>query len=155
MGASIAVPAGNGRVILRAAAKGSQDYACAPVVVDGGTSYAWSLTGPHATLTDCHAVEIGRHFASDGGAGAPEWQTVDGAYIVAHKSAASTTDGGSVPWLLLTVDGHGGSAPFTEARYVQRVNTSGGVAPSAPCDASRVGTLQKVPYAADYFFYGP
>lgn len=53
----------------------------------------------------------------------------------------------SAPWLLLSVDGRGGTAPFTDARYVQRVRTSGGIAlgialgiaPSSPCDASRVG----------------
>jgi hypothetical protein len=151
--AAIAVPGGNGRILLHAAANGSQNYRCGPLTVDGGTSYAWSLVGPEAALNDCHAAPIGRHFASD--AGAPEWQMLDGATVVAHKVAASTGDGRSVPWLLLSVDGHGGSGPFTEARYVQRVHTTGGVAPDAPCDASRVGTLQKVPYVADYFFYGP
>ncbi len=150
---SIAVPAGNGHVVFHAAAKGSQNYACGPVTTDGGSSYAWSLTGPEATLDDCHAATMGRHFASD--AGGPEWQTLDGAYVVGRKIAASKVDSRAVPWLLLSVDAHGGAGTLTGARYVQRVRTVGGVAPATRCDASRAGTTEKVPYAADYFFYAP
>lgn len=151
---NIAVPNGNGHVVLHAAAKGSQNYTCTPVAGVGGVTYSWWPAGPEATLIDCHSAALGQHFASDAGAGAPEWQTLDGAYVVAHKAAASTVDPGAVPWLLLNVDRGSGTAPFTDTRYVQRVRTSGGVAPNARCDPSRVGALEKVPYTADYFFYG-
>jgi hypothetical protein len=102
------------------------------------------------------APAVGHHFASDAGASAPEWQTLDGTYVVGHKVAAFTPDAGppSVPWLLLQATGHGGSGTLAQTGYVQRVDTDGGVAPSAACDPSHVGTTQKVPYAADYFFYG-
>ncbi len=150
---SIAVPSGNGRVVLHATAKGSQNYACTPVAVDGAMTYTWSLLGPEATLSDCHSEALGHHFASD--AGTPEWQWLDGATVRARKIAASTPDSGSVPWLLLRVDGRGAGAPFTDARYVQRVRTSGGLAPAGGCDASHAGTVRKVAYSADYFFYGP
>jgi hypothetical protein len=153
VGAPIAVPDGNGRLVLHAAAQGTQNYVCAAVAGDGGTGYAWSFTGPEATLTDCHGVTMGRHFSSD--AGPPEWQLSDGSYVVAHKMAATSGDGRSVPWLLLGVDGHGGGGPMAEARYVQRVHTVGGVAPSAPCDVSRIGTSEKVGYTADYVFFAP
>jgi uncharacterized protein DUF3455 len=149
---SIAVPSGNSRMVLHAAAKGSQNYACTPVAVDGAMTYTWSLLGPEAVLTDCHSEALGHHFASD--AGLPEWQWVDGAYVVARKVAASTAGKDSVPWLLLRVDGQGRGAPFTDARYVQRVHTSGGLAPVGGCDASHAGALRKVAYSADYFFYG-
>ncbi len=151
--APIVVPSGSGRILLHAVAKGSQNYRCASLAVDGGAGYAWSLVGPEATLSDCHAATIGSHFATD--AGAVEWQMPGGAYVVAHKVAASTVDVGSVPWLLLSVDRHDGSGPFAKARYVQRVHTLGGVPPNESCDASREGTLQKVPYSSDYIFYGP
>jgi hypothetical protein len=142
--------------VLHAAAAGSQNYVCAAARVDGGAGggYAWSFAGPEAVLSDCHAAAIGHHFASDAGASEPEWQTLDGAEVVGHKIAALPVDGG-VPWLLLGVDGRSGSAPFTAAKYVQRVTTSGGLAPAAPCDAAHLGALAKVPYTADYFFYGP
>jgi hypothetical protein len=154
--ASIAAPAGNARVVLHLAGAGSQNYACAAVASDAGkTSYAWSFRGPEAALSDCRGTPLGRHFASESGATAPEWQLADGAYVIAHKTAASSPGGGAVPWLLLSVDGHSGAGPLTEARYVQRVHTSGGVAPGTPCDATNVGAVQKVPYSADYFFFGP
>jgi hypothetical protein len=149
----IAVPAGNERMVLHASAAGFQNYACSAADADGAVAYAWSPVGPDATLVDCHATPIGHHFAVDGGA--PEWQMLDGAYVVAHKLAASMRDGRSVPWLLLSVDRSGGSAPPAEARYVQRLSTSGGVAPGASCDARNAGAIEKVPYTADYFFYAP
>lgn len=153
VGAPIAVPAGNGRLVFHAAAQGTQNYTCASVTGDGGSGYAWSLTGPEATLSDCHGVTIGRHFASD--AGPPEWQLSDRSYVVAHKMAAASGDGRSVPWLLLGVDRHGGTGPVAEAHYVQRVHTVGGVPQSAPCVASQVGTTEKVGYTADYVFFAP
>jgi hypothetical protein len=153
---SIAVPAGNARLVLHASAAGSQNYTCAAAPSDGGAaSYAWSFSGPEAALSDCHGAVLGRHFASDAGPTAPEWQTPDGAYVIGHKTAAFAPGGGAVPWLLLGVDGHGGAGPVTEARYVQRVNTSGGVAPGSPCGAGNVGAVEKVPYSADYYFYAP
>jgi uncharacterized protein DUF3455 len=148
---SIAVP--GGRVVAHAVANGTQNYVCGRAPGDGGEGHAWTFVGPEATLSDCRAVLIGRHFASDGGA--PQWQMLDGAYVVGHKVAASTPDGGagSIPWLLLAADREGGSGPLSEARYIQRVNTSGGASPGAACDATRAGATQKVPYTADYFFF--
>src|ERR1700722_19678349 len=59
---AIAVPTGNERVVLHAAATGSQNYVCGAVSGDGGApGYAWSLAGPEAALSDCHAVSIGHH----------------------------------------------------------------------------------------------
>jgi hypothetical protein len=141
---------------LHAAAKGTQNYACtAGGAADGGASYAWALKGPEAMLNDCNGAPIGHHFASD--AGTPEWQLNDGTFAVAHKKAAFAVDGGAVPWLLLAVDARGGTAPLAQAQFVQRVNTRGGVAPGGGCDATRAasGGLEKVPYEADYFFFGP
>lgn len=162
----IAPPAGNASIVLHAAAGGTQNYACGPAAAaDAGSappsgdapSYAWKFAGPEATLDDCHGAPIGRHFASDAGASAPEWQTSDGASIVAHKVAASSPDGGApaVPWLLLATDHAAGTGPLAAVTYIQRVGTSGGVAPGVPCDASNAGVTRKVPYTADYYFYAP
>ena len=46
-----------------------------------------------------------------------------------------------------------GSGAFTGVTYIQRINTMGGVAPAAPCDASSVNSKQTVKYSADYVFY--
>jgi len=155
---AIAVPPGGGRVVFHAAAQGSQDYTCRRTEGDGGAAYAWTFTGPEATLSDCRGAPVGRHFASDAGAGAPEWSLSSGEYVVGHKLAAWTPPGGaggSVPWLLIGTDGRGGDGPLARARYVVRATTHGGVAPAEPCDATRSGAAVKVPYTADYFFYAP
>ena len=87
----------------------------------------------------------------------PEWQLLDGAYAVGRKVAAYTPDGGgaSIPWLLLAVTSTGGNGAFSRTTYVQRLDTAGGNAPSTGCDQGATGTTQKVPYSADYYFYGP
>lgn len=150
---SIAVPDGNGRLVLHAAARGTQDYVCSADSADAGSGYGWALKGPDATLADCRSASIGRHFASD--AGGPEWQLSDGTYVVAHKTGVFSANPGAAPWLLLSVDRHGGAGRLGEARYVQRVRTIGGGRPDAPCDASRAGAVQRVPYEAQYFFFAP
>ncbi|HEY8040808.1 MAG TPA: DUF3455 domain-containing protein [Polyangiaceae bacterium] len=149
---TIAVPSDGGMVLVHSAAAGWQNYACT-AAADGGAS-GWTFVGPTADLSDCHGTLVAHHFATDGGAAFPEWQALDGTYVVGHKVAAFTPDGGasSVPWLLLQGVGHGGTGPLGQVTYVQRVDTDGGVAPSATCDA---GATAQVPYAADYYFFGP
>jgi len=148
---TITVPADGGPLVLHAAGSGTQNYSCT-AGTDGGTS--WVLTGPTANLSDCTGTLIGHHFASDAGAAFPEWQTVDGTYVVGHKLAAFTPDGGaaSVPWLLLQGVNHGGTGTLGNVAYVQRLYTDGGVAPGPGCDA---GDAVQMPYAASYYFYGP
>jgi hypothetical protein len=150
--ASIAVPTRSARVVFHAAAAGTQNYVCRATPGDAGTTPAWSFSGPEATLSDCKGTPIGKHFATDGGA--PEWQLADGASVVAHKMGAAPRPD-AVPWLLLSIDSHGGSGALTEARYAHRVRTVGGVAPTKTCDPRALGAVEKVPYTADYYFYGP
>jgi hypothetical protein len=152
---SIAVPDGGGGVLLHASAIGTQDYTCQQTA-DAGGVYAWVFTGPEAELHDCHNGLIGHHFASDGGPAAPEWMTLDNAYVIGAKKAAFTPDGGatSIPWLLIQETATGGMGPITKTQFINRLTTDGGVAPSAVCDMNSVGTSQKVAYTADYYFYG-
>jgi hypothetical protein len=147
---SIAVPGEGGKVMLHATGVGTQNYTC-KASPDGGAG--WTLLGPVADLRDCQGALIGHHFASDGGAASPEWQTTDGTYVVGHKVAAFSADGGSssVPSLLLKAVGHGGAGTLSRTAYVQRLDADGGVASSA----CQPGDTVDVPYAADYYFYGP
>ena len=150
-----------GSVLLHASGIGTQDYTCTATTSDAGTTYAWLFVGPEADLDDCHTVKVGSHFASDAGAAAPEWMTLDGTYVVGKKIHPFTPDAGpdgdatpAVPWLLLQATSHGGAGTLSKADWIHRLNTTGGVAPSTTCDASNVGTTVKVPYTADYYFYG-
>jgi hypothetical protein len=156
-GAALAVPDGGGNVLIHAAGSGTQNYTCEGTTTDAGTSYAWTFVGPAATLDDCASNLIGHHFASEAGAAAPEWETLDNSYVIGHKIAAYTPDGGAsaVPWLLLQASSSGGSGTIAQTLYVQRLFTSGGIAPTTTCDNTTAGTSVQQPYTADYYFYGP
>ena len=64
----------------------------------------------------------------------------------------------AIPWLKLEVvgaqDGPTGDNTLAATKFIQRLNTSGGLAPSTGCASpSDVGNQAFVPYTADYFFY--
>lgn len=43
---------------------------------------------------------------------------------------------------------------FADTTFIQRLNTTGGLAPAAAtCNASTVGTQAEIPYTADYAFW--
>jgi hypothetical protein len=51
-------------------------------------------------------------------------------------------------------DGLTGGHALTATTFIQRLNTTGGVAPSTGCSSSTdVGKQAFAPYTADYFFY--
>jgi hypothetical protein len=52
-----------------------------------------------------------------------------------------------------TQDGPTGGRALAATTFIQRLNTSGGTAPSTGCTPSDVGKRAFVPYTADYFFY--
>ncbi len=148
-----------GTVILHTSAAGTQDYECKVVLADGAR-YAWTFRGPEAELSDCNGAIVGKHFASDAGPALPEWRTNDGTGVVGQKVSAYTPAGGSgsIPWLLLrvlpTVGGDAGS--LTRARYIERVHTDGGNAPTvASCNSANQDVTRKIPYTAEYYFLAP
>ena len=64
----------------------------------------------------------------------------------------------AIPWLLLEVVGAdigpAGGHRLTKTTYIQRVHTSGGLAPTTGCtQAADMRTRAFVPYTADYVFY--
>ena len=51
-------------------------------------------------------------------------------------------------------EGPTGGDLLTRTTFIQRVNTSGGLAPATGCSqASDVGKKAFIPYTADYFFF--
>jgi len=133
------------KLVLHAHAKGDQVYTCKQ---DGG-QYSWTLKAPNAQLFDESGKVIGHHFAG------PTWQLNDSSAVVGKVAARfDPSDKDSVPWLLLTASDHSGKGLLSNVTHIQRLNTRGGKAPAAGCDASHVGDEIRVPYTADYFFYG-
>jgi len=129
---------------IEAFAKGVQIYSCKAT----GSSYAWTLKGPDATLSDAKGHAIGKHFAG------PSWQAVDGSVVVGETlSASPSPDAGAVAWLVLHAKSHSGHGEMASVQYIVRTRTEGGVAPAAGCDAAHAGTEVRVPYSAVYLFF--
>jgi hypothetical protein len=129
---------------LAVPAKGVQIYSC---IRNETGAYAWTFTAPEAELSDSAGKVIGRHY------GGPTWEGSDGGKVVgAVKASAPAPGGNAIPWLLLDVKSHDGSGQFRQAAAILRVNTVGGQAPTAGCDAAHAAAEQRVPYTATYYF---
>ena len=121
-------------------AVGVQIYSCTPA----GT---WLFVAPDAQLYagESQAESVGHHYAG------PTWEFADGSTVVGRKVAAATVDRNSIPWLLLVATSHNDVVGrMTDVTAVQRLETSGGIAPAGSCTP---GDTANVPYTATYFFY--
>ena len=160
--ANIQVPDGS-KAFLEGDAIGTQDYICLP----SGPGFAWTFFGPQATLFNDDDKQVITHFLSpnpfESGTPRATWQHSRDTSTVWGTATASSSDPnfvapGAIPWLLLQVvgaqDGPTGGDKLLETTFIQRLNTSGGVAPLTGCTQSTdVGKMALVPYTADYFFY--
>jgi Protein of unknown function (DUF3455) len=137
---TLKAPAGE---IIRAHAhaSGQQIYTC-----DGSK---WVLKAPDAKLFDDAGHEVGSHFAG------PTWRWSDGSQVTGKPIANVAPDPESIPWLLLTATGHAGDGALKNVSSIQRLQTKGGKAPVAGCDAAHKGDEARIAYSADYYFYAP
>ena len=123
------------------AAKGVQVYVCSVK----GSANEWGFKAPQAELIDAQGRPFAKHYAG------PAWEAPDGSKIVGKVLANEPAPkAGAIPWLLLSTESSG-SGVLAGTRFVQRVNTSGGVGPIGMCPT--VGAEQRVDYTADYIFY--
>ena len=51
------------------------------------------------------------------------------------------------------VRSHAGKGVFADVRFIQRVRTTGGIAPTGACTASNLKSEARVPYTATYLFF--
>jgi Protein of unknown function (DUF3455) len=164
------VPAGN-ELFLGTHAVGTQNYVCQP----SGAGFAYVLFTPQATLFGADGVQIITHFNSpnpdepntDPKVVAPQgtiratWQFKDTSRVwarVHQPNGAVTVKQDAIAWLLLDAVGHEngptGGDKLTKTTFVQRLSTTGGLAPATGCSSQTdVGNKAFVPYTADYFFY--
>ena len=107
---------------------------------------AWALTAPDATFDgDC----TGTHYKG------PTWKCgSDGSTVEGNRIGdAPSPLPDAVAWLLLEAKSHSGDGRFSQVTFIQRLNTTGGKPPaSAP---TKAGEVVRVPYTADYVFFGP
>jgi len=108
---------------------------------------AWVFVAPAAVLyaNEDHDGEVGTHYAG------PTWESNSGSKVVGARVNGCTPDPSSIPWLLLKAVASDGPGIFDRVTYIQRVNTVGGIAPTAP--GGFVGEIAQVPYTAEYVFY--
>ncbi|NUZ07340.1 DUF3455 domain-containing protein [Piscinibacter koreensis] len=140
-------PRGASTLIERVVARGVQIYECRPEA-GAAAGGRWVLVAPEAELLDARGAAAGRH------GGGPTWEAFDGSRIVGTVEArADAPQGAAIPWLLLSTRSVGGAGRFSRVSHVQRVNTTGGVAPQRACDGAAHGASERVPYTADYLFY--
>jgi hypothetical protein len=143
------VPAAGSTLLFELHAKGVQIYAC-EAKSDDATAFVWTFKAPDAELLNKNGQVVGTHFSG------PTWQGTDGSAVVAAVAErADSPDAGSIPWLLLEATDHTGTGAFSTVTHIQRLNTSGGIAPETGCDADHAGEEIRVPYEATYAFFYP
>jgi hypothetical protein len=155
------VPAGN-RVFFVGHAVGTQNYVCLP----SETGLSFVLFTPQATLSGDNGQQVATHYFSpnpfDGSVRATWEESNDTSTVWGQVIGTSTNSDfvaqGAIAWLLLQPvalqGGTAGGAGLAATTFVQRLNTTGGMAPKTGCgQPADVGNEVFVPYTADYFFY--
>jgi hypothetical protein len=142
----IRVPAGEMQKLWTVGA-GEITYECREKAGAAG-QYEWVFVAPVATLKDASGKVVGKYY------GGPTWEASDGSKVTGKQVAVAPAAPGSIPLQLVKADPATGSGAMQGVSYIQRLNTKGGVAPSAACGMANRGEQQKVAYQADYVFYG-
>jgi hypothetical protein len=124
-----------------------QIYTCKP----GAQNFAWAGPDPDAILVDsAHKLTV-HHYKG------PTWQATDGSIVRSEGPLARhylPAAPNAVHWLELPAKD--GAKQFAKVTFIHRIDTSGGLPPSAkPCDAQHAGDQERVPYSATYLFYAP
>jgi hypothetical protein len=137
---SIQVETGN-KLSFHTYAKGVQIYRW------NGT--AWVFVAPVATLfaEKNFFGEVGTHYIG------PKWESKSGSKVEGRRVAGTgcRPDPTAIEWLLLSRFDSTGPGIFANVTFIQRVNTTGGMAPSQP--GTTLDEVKEVPYTAEYYFY--
>jgi len=132
----LAVPSGQRLVATMEVERGSQVYTCA--------NGAYTLLEPAAVLESKDQLVLHTR--------GPEWVSANDGSAVVGSVVASVPKPGAVPELLLKSTANRGTGLFGNVDFIQRLETSGGVAPTGTCTN---GSQVAVEYHAQYRFYVP
>jgi len=136
---SIQVEAGN-KLAFHVYAKGVQVYRW--------NGAAWDFVAPVATLyaEPNFFGEVGIHYVG------PHWESKSGSKVKAERvlGTGCAPDPTAIAWLLLKQKETSGNGIFSNVTFIQRTNTTGGLAPAEP---GSFNELREVPYTAEYYFY--
>jgi hypothetical protein len=142
----VRVPAGQ-KQRMSTSATGEITYECREKK-DMAGAYEWAFVAPVATLYGSGKQVVGKYY------GGPTWESNDGSKVTGKQVAVAPGGAGNIPLQLVKADPAMGMGAMQGVSFIQRLNTQGGVAPAAVCDAAGKGRRQQVPYSADYVFYG-
>jgi hypothetical protein len=131
---NLKVPEGNSLIAVMPA-RGVQTYQC--------TNNAWVFVQPDAILTYRFRPEV---LHTKG----PVWTSVSDGSSVTGTAVANSPVPDAIPELLLKSTGNRGPGLLSKVTYIQRLHTTGGVAPSGACTE---GVTASIPYTANYSFY--
>jgi hypothetical protein len=147
---TLQVPPGN-RLVLQTYAKGVQVYQVKRSATDPNV-FEWVAVAPVASLytKPNFTNQVMDHYKG------PSWEFIKGPAkgekVVASRLRGVTWDATAIPWLLLkTVDSL--STANNKITFIQRICTTGGLAPTTGADAAHLGQLDSIPYTATYLFY--
>lgn len=143
---AIRVPAGQ-KFMMMSRGVGELTYQCR-AKKDMADQFEWAFVGPVASLMNADRKVVGKYYAG------PTWEATDGSKVSGKQVAVSPAAQGNIPLQLVKADPAMGVGAMNGVSYIQRVNTKGGVAPAAVCDAGLASKRMTVPYEADYVFYG-
>jgi len=134
---NLQVPA-NSRLVAHVFANGVQIYQW--------TDTSWVLLSPSASLTSDVAgtASVGIHYAG------PTWEATRGGKVTGVVQDRCTPNANAIPWLILKATWDGQPGAFAGATHIQRVSTTGGLAPSV---TGTKGQIVSVAYRAEYYFY--
>ncbi|MFN3415596.1 MAG: DUF3455 domain-containing protein [Caldimonas sp.] len=141
----IRVPAG-AQQTMHTVGIGEITYECRAKAGAAG-QFEWVFVTPVATLYDMQRKVVGKYY------GGPTWEANDGSKVTGKQLAVAPAGPGDIPLQLVKADPAMGMGVMQGTSHIQRLNTRGGVAPSAPCAAANQGERRQVPYQADYVFY--
>lgn len=121
-------------------------YECRPGLSEPN-AYLWSFVAPDATLYEGSRTAA-RSTSPNLLESASDRSSVSGIVRATQPGGAN-----NLPWTLMRARPLGESGLFAGVTSIQRVNTSGGIAPGNGCGADTVGSEARVAYSADYYFY--
>lgn len=144
---AVKVPGGH-RVAMETVGAGDITYECRAKQGMAG-QFEWFFVGPDAKLMDRAGKTVGKYY------GPPAtWESMDGSKLTGAQVAVAPASGmGNIPLQLVKANPAMGMGAMQGVTYIQRVATSGGVAPATACGAGNMGAKQTVQYRADYIFY--
>ena len=137
--AALSVPGGHRVVFEAVVTAGAQTYRC-------NSDRKYALLGPSALLRGRDGQYTVHYFG-------PSWQYQDGSVVIG-KAIAKAARESTIDQLLVQVIQHDGRPGlFSEVAFIQRLGTTGGVAPPE-CNPAQDVTVA-VPYTAIYRFWAP